>query len=91
MNQDAKEFLKMAALSFAPSVALIGLLLLIVMMFGCSASYELGYVIEDQNGVQVVCKNYSSLGYKCGVYAADCEDGVNRYCLTNVKIRKVEP
>ena len=91
MNQDAKAFLKMAALSFAPSVVLIGLLLLVVMMFGCSASHELGYVIEDQNGTQVVCKEYSSLGYKCGVKTWNCDDGVTRYCLTNVKIRKVEP
>ena len=79
----------MAALSFAPSVVLIGLLLLVVMMFGCSASNELGYVIEDQNGTQVVCKKFYT--EECGVKTWNCEDAQRRECLTNVKIRKVEP
>jgi hypothetical protein len=51
--------------------------------------HEPGYVIEDQNGTQVVCKN--AVDRACGVFASNCEDGAERNCMTNVKIRKVEP
>jgi hypothetical protein len=89
MNQDAKEFLKLALLSIIPSVFFFGVLALLAVMCGCSASHDLGYVIEDQNGVQVVCKDYK--GGFCGLHASGYDDGLERKCITNVKIRKVEP
>jgi hypothetical protein len=89
MNQDAKDFIKLAALSFAPFVLFFGVLFLIAVMYGCKAKNVLGYVIEDQNGTQFVCKHYYL--DDCGVEAWDCEDGILRQCMHNVKIRKVEP
>lgn len=89
MNEDAKEFLKLWAISVGPPFLMIVLLLIVVTMWGYSPSHDLGYVIEDQNGVQVVCKRYWM--HRCGLRADDCDNSAEIACMHNAKIRKVEP
>lgn len=97
MNEDAKEFLKLALLSIIPSMFFFEVLAILAVMWGCNSDPRLatrrysdtGFVFEDQNGVQIVCHTYWQ--EQCGMTASKCDDGLQRHCLTNVKIRKVEP
>lgn len=65
-----------------------GLLVCIGLSTGCKLKTE-GYVVtQTDNGNQVVCQRYKF--YSCGVTAVECEDGVERHCMTNVTVRTEE-